>query len=92
MVKVYLVLALFVSVFFSRYVCGAKGLVTMEKEWSPMPIAYPHQLTVKVGFLMSSVDVHYKRFVSMRSNLSECHSCHLLVQFLHFNSYLSIFA
>ncbi|KAJ7394677.1 5'-3' exoribonuclease 1 [Desmophyllum pertusum] len=30
-----------------RYVCGAKGLVTMEKEWSPMPISYPHQLTVK---------------------------------------------
>lgn len=30
-----------------RYVCGAKGLVSMEKEWSPMPVAYPHQLTVK---------------------------------------------
>lgn len=31
-----------------RYICGAKGLVTMEKEWSPMPISYPYQLTVKV--------------------------------------------
>ena len=31
-----------------RYVCGAKGLVTMEKEWTPNPISYPHQLTVKV--------------------------------------------
>ncbi|XP_068754427.1 5'-3' exoribonuclease 1-like isoform X2 [Montipora capricornis] len=30
-----------------RYVCGAKGLVTMEKEWSPMPVSYPYQLTVK---------------------------------------------
>lgn len=31
-----------------RYVCGAKGVVTMEKEWSPTPVAYPYQLTVKV--------------------------------------------
>ncbi|XP_067051785.1 5'-3' exoribonuclease 1-like isoform X1 [Acropora muricata] len=30
-----------------RYVCGAKGVVTMEKEWSPKPVAYPYQLTVK---------------------------------------------
>ena len=29
------------------YVCGAKGVLTMEKEWSTKTVAYPYQLTVK---------------------------------------------
>ena len=32
-----------------KYVCGSRGEITLEKQWSTLPQAYPIQATVKVS-------------------------------------------
>lgn len=46
---------------FCRFVCGTKGQVTLEKEWSTIPKVYAFQAVAKVCTIKRSVDHNERR-------------------------------
>ena len=70
---IFIILSIILLFLLIRYVCGGKGDVSLEKQWSDWAVAYPLQVTVKVYRSLVTV------FVSPPLRTDKCYSLISLV-------------